>query len=232
MKNPWDSLKFWKRPDSGASEPAVSMGFPTAEQSYPTYATSILKDFIVSITRKPSPVVLDIGPVVGSNIEFFFELGIKIYMEDFLAAYSNPVYTKMVDEKLTWDDEKFFRENFDYADQFFDGLICWDLLSYLEPKFAKTFVERIAAKMKPDSLVLGFFYTQRPQAQIPVRKYKISSDSALEHIPQQLKMEVRKAYQTRDVTQLFSGYQSQKFYLLKHNMLEVMLKKRVPSELH
>jgi hypothetical protein len=45
-------------------------------------------------------------------------------------------------------------------------------------------------------------------------------------------MEVRKAYQTRDVTQLFSGYQSQKFYLLKHNMLEVMLKKRVPSELH
>ncbi len=226
MKNPWDSLKFWKRPGSADSGLAGAKPARSPELSYPTYPTSILKDFIAALGRKESPVVLDIGPVIGSNIEFFFSLGIKIYMEDFLAAYVKPTYTKMVDEKLTLDEEKFFGENFEYADQFFDGLICWDFLSYLEPKFAKVFVERIGAKMKPDSLVLGFFHTQKLQGQIPVHKYRISSESALEHIPQQLKMEIRKTYQTRDVTQLFTGYQSQRFYLLKHSVLEVMLRKQ------
>lgn len=173
--------------------------------------------------------MLDIGPVIGSNIEFFFSLGIKIYMEDFLQAYSKPSYTKIVDEKLTLDEEKFFAENFDYADGFFDGLICWDFLCYLEPRFAKVLVERIGAKLKPDGLVLAFFHTQKPEGQIPVRKYRISSQSALEHIPQQFKMEIRKVYQSRDVTQLFAGYQSQKFYLLKQNILEAMLRKQAPS---
>jgi hypothetical protein len=223
MKNPLDPLKFWKRQTS------VDPGKDSAQAAvaaHPCYPTSILKDFLTAMNRKTNPVVLDIGAVVGSNIEFFLSLGIKVYMEEFMAAFANPNYTAIIDDKIVLDEKKFFSENFDYADNFFDGLICWDFLSYVEPRFAKVFVERISTKMKPDSLVLGFFRTQKTQGPVALQKYRIMSESHLEYVPLVRQMEIRKVYQTRDVTQLFTGYESQRFYLLKHNMLEVLLKKR------
>jgi len=233
MKNPLDPFKFWKRADSNALAAGAATSVKSARAPTPAYAayqTRILKDFITAVTRKENPVVLDLGPVIGSNIEFFLNLGIKVYMEDFLAAYSNPKYSVLVDDKMTLDEQQFFVENFDYATDFFDGLICWDFLSYLDPKFARIFVDRISAKMKPDSLMLGFFRTQKTTGPQPLHKYRISSDAFLEYIPLDRKMEVKKVYQTRDVTQLFAGYHSQKFYLLKHQMLEVLLRKRSPEQ--
>jgi hypothetical protein len=232
MKKPLDSLKFWKRQSADeVAHPAANMPYRAATvPAHPTYPTSTLKDFIQAMSRKLNPVVLDIGPVIGSNVEFFLSLGIKIYMEEFLAAYLNPKYTTLIDDKMTLDEKKFFVENFDYAEGFFDGLIFWDFLSYVEPKFAKIFADRISTKMKPDSFILGSFRTQKSLGTVPLNKYRVCSETQLEYIPLGALMEVRKAYQTRDVTQLFSEYESQRFYLLKHNLLEVLLKKRAASQ--
>ena len=200
MKNPFDPFRFWKRNDTEASSASTAQSAKPAPAplvpAHPAYQTSILKDFIAAITRKENPVVLDLGPVIGSNIEFFLNLGIKVYMEDFLAAYSNPKYSILVDDKMTLNEQQFFSENFAYAHQFFDGLICWDFLSYLEPKFARVFVERISAKMKPDSLVLGFFRTQKSVGPTPLHKYRISSESFLEYIPLDRMMEIKKVLGT------------------------------------
>ncbi len=80
--------------------------------AHTSYQTSILKDFIAAVTRKENPVVLDLGPVIGSNIEFFLNLGIKVYMEDFLAAYSNPKYSILVDEKIDAERTAVFQREF------------------------------------------------------------------------------------------------------------------------
>src|SRR4030095_5982023 len=97
MKNPLDPFKFWKRDDPGTSSTSAAQSAKPARTAsapaHASYQTSILKDFIAAVTRKENPVVLDLGPVIGSNIEFFLNLGIKVYMEDFLAAYSNPKYS-------------------------------------------------------------------------------------------------------------------------------------------
>lgn len=233
MKKPLDPFKFWKRNDSDAPDASAAQSTKiarvTSASAHLSFQTSILKDFIAAIARKENPVVLDLGPVIGSNIEFFLNLGIKVYMEDFLAAYSNPKYWALVDEKRTLNEQQFFTENFAYADQFFDGLICWDFLSYLDPKFARVFVERITAKMKPDSLVVAFFRTQKGTGPMMLHKYRINSESFLEYIPLDRMMAIGKVYQTRDVTQLFTEFNSQKFYLLKHQVLEVLLRKRGPA---
>jgi hypothetical protein len=116
MKNPLDPFKFWKRNDttespSASAAQSVKPARAPSASAHASYQTSILKDFIASVTRKENPVVLDLGPVIGSNIEFFLNLGIKVYMEDFLAAYSNPKYSMLVDEKITLNEQQFFGEN-------------------------------------------------------------------------------------------------------------------------
>jgi hypothetical protein len=231
MKNLFDhytqsGLKFWKKlPSDGITENPC---LPTEEFSlpiHPSFPTSFLKDFVENVTRKKNPVILDVGRVIGSNIEFFLNLGIKVYLEDLLAAYVRPEYSVLTEEQSVWDDKNFFSSNFLYGDNYFDGLICWDVLDYVDPRFAKTFVERVYAKMKPESFVLAFFHTSKGPNPAPIHKYRVLYEARLEHIPLELKLEIRKVYQTRDINQLFSEYQSQKFCLLKHNMLEVLLKK-------
>ncbi len=232
MMKPIDQLiqskfKFWKRSqDVGSNERTRDIPKQAVISKYSVHPTTVLKEFIQYLTKKDSPTVLDIGPVIGSNIEYFFNYGIKTYMEDFLVAYTRPKYSVLTDDKLTLDEQTFFAENFTYEKEFFDGLICWDIVNYLDAAFARSFVERISNQMKPNSLVMGFFHIQKTQAFATAHKYRVVDDSSLEYIPVDLKLDIKNVYQTRDISQLFARYHSQKFCLLKNNMLEVLLKKR------
>ena len=52
----------------------------------PVFATKALRKFLSCLTSRESPVLLDLGPVVGSNVSFFGEqLGCKIFVEDIFA---------------------------------------------------------------------------------------------------------------------------------------------------
>ncbi len=226
MKNPFDSsYSFWKRPDPHTKGTEQTGSTAVSSLRYPTFPTKVIADFVGGIAKKPDRIVLDIGPVIGANIEYFLNFGIKIYMEDLLTAYAKPQYSALIDDKPTFDDERFFAENLKYEENYFDGLICWDVLDYLDAKFAKKFIAQISAKMKPGSLVLGFFHTHKAAGPDFTHKYRLVNESTLEYVPLERKMETKKIYPSREINQLFSGYQSQKFYLLKHNLLEVMLRK-------
>lgn len=231
MKNPFEHLKqsslnIWKRDSSvtardveGAKSSALS------SSSYPVYPTSILRDFVEQVTRKEHPVVLDIGTVIGTNVEYFFSSGIKIHMEDFLVAYLKPDYWAAIEGHMVLDEDRFFSENYNYSPGYFDGLICWDLLGFMEPGFAKHFVNRIASAMKPGGLIMALFHSVKPKEATTPFKHRLVSEGKLEYIPLDVRLEVKKAYQTRDINQLFSGFESLKFYLLKHNILEALLRK-------
>ncbi len=231
MKNPFEHLKhsglnLWKKDSPGATRDVVEGEASTLPSSaYPVYPTKILKDFVENVTRREYPVVLDIGPVIGSNVEYFLGSRIKIHMEDFLSAYLKPDYWAAVEGQMVLDEERFFSENFNYTEAYFDGLICWDLLSFMEPRFAKHYVDRIGLAMKPGGVVMALFHSVKPKEATPPSKHRLIGEGKLEYIPLDVKLEVKKAYQTRDINQLFGGFQSLKFYLLKHNILEVLLRK-------
>src|SRR4029450_4610017 len=57
---------------------------PSADD--PVFATKALRKFLSCLTSRESPVLVDLGPVVGSNVSFFGEqLGCKIFVEDLFA---------------------------------------------------------------------------------------------------------------------------------------------------
>ena len=50
------------------------------------YPTKALPKFLANMAAKPSPALLDLGPVVGGNVSFFGEeLGCRIRVEDVMA---------------------------------------------------------------------------------------------------------------------------------------------------
>ena len=224
MKKPFSKLgammgRVWGQ--TGAKESPGKGTHP----SHPTHPTHVMKDFIKGISAAPTPKILDIGPVVGSNVEFFLNHGIKVYMEDFVTAYLNPKYSLVLDGKITLNEPNFFKENLNYEVNSLNGLICWDYFCYLDPRFAGIFVEKISSMMKSGGLVMAFFHTHRMTGPSMIHKYRIQNELSLEYIPTGIRAEFKKAFQIRDVSQLFVGFQCQRSYLLKHNVIEILLRK-------
>src|SRR5215813_10772213 len=94
----------------------------------PVFATKALKKFLITLTSRPSPVLLDLGPVVGSNVSFFGEqLGCKIFVEDIFADVDRHVRDGKL-EALP----PFFQKRFQQSAGAVDGILCWDLFDYLD----------------------------------------------------------------------------------------------------
>ena len=59
---------------------------PSAAVDDPVFATKALRKFLTALTANARRSLLDLGPVVGSNVSFFGEqLGCKIFVEDIFA---------------------------------------------------------------------------------------------------------------------------------------------------
>src|SRR6266849_4477790 len=64
----------------------------------PVFATKALHKFLTCLTSRESPVLLDLGPVVGSNVSFFGEqLGCKILVEDIFADLDRHIRQGKID---------------------------------------------------------------------------------------------------------------------------------------
>src|SRR5207248_5678733 len=103
------------------SEPDVLP--PPAPVAEPVFATKALRKFLTTLTSRESPVLLDLGPVVGSNVSFFGEqLGCKIFVEDIFADLDRHVRQGTVDELPA-----FLKQRFPQQSESVDGILCWDL---------------------------------------------------------------------------------------------------------
>src|SRR5581483_3752687 len=86
-------------------------------------ASKVFPRFLSALTQQPAPVLLDLGPVVGSNISYFGDrLGCKIYIEDLIADV----------ERHARQGERgrlaqFLATRLTQEPGTVDGILCWDL---------------------------------------------------------------------------------------------------------
>src|SRR5260221_14449979 len=105
------------------SEPDVAQALQ-ATVADPVFATKALRKFLSCLTSRESPVLLDLGPVVGSNVSFFGEqLGCKIFVEDIFADVDRHVRAGTLDVLPA-----FLKKRFPQETGSVDGILCWDLI--------------------------------------------------------------------------------------------------------
>ncbi len=137
----------------GDAEEPLSLAEPAPSGS--TYATKALKKFLATLTSRPDPVLLDLGPVIGSNVSFFGEqLGCKIFVEDVYADIDRHERAG-----TTGDLAAFLAKRFTHAEGSIDGILCWDLLDFLDPASAQVVATALSRMLAVDGALLGFFST-------------------------------------------------------------------------
>jgi hypothetical protein len=124
----------------------------------PVHPTKVLARFIAGLSARSQPVLLDLGPVVGSNVSFFGEeLGCKIIVEDLSKDIDRHVRDGLLDQFPA-----FLMKRFPQESGSIDGILCWDVFDYLDKKSAKPLADQLVRMLRPDGVLLAFFVTAEP----------------------------------------------------------------------
>lgn len=195
----------------------------------PVHPTKVLARFIAGLSSRSQPVLLDLGPVVGSNVSFFGEeLGCKIIVEDLSKDIDRHVREGILDQFPVFLTKRFSQEPGSI-----DGILCWDLFDYIDKKSAESLAQQLIRLLRPDGVLLAFFATAEPQQGIkPEYTRHIVVDKAnLQHRPYAAARAKQRPLPNRDIQRLFEPLRVVEQFLLKTNRREVLFRNAtgVPS---
>ena len=202
-----------------ADAPAV--GTQAAHGDAPVVPSKGLPKFIAGLSQLDSPLLLDFGPVIGSNVEFFGErLGCKLFIEDLLADVERHTRGGTID---AFPDS--LAKRFRHADGSVDGILCWDIFDFLDKKAAPALATQIVRMLKPGGSVMGFFCSL-PVEHASLTKFEIVDDKSLRHRPHPGSAGPKRVLQNRDIIRMFEGLVVSDSFLLKSNTREMLLRRK------
>jgi hypothetical protein len=195
---------------------------PSAANTYPTKA---LPRFLAALSAKEQPVLLDLGTVVGENVNFFGEhLGCKISVEDLAKDID-----RHVREDTLRELPAFLEKRFPQAAESFDGIICWDVFDFLDRPAGQVLAKQMIRMLKPDGMVLAFFnHSEHPVTSSTYTRHLVVDQRTLEHKPYPAARGKQRPLPNRDIQRMFEPLRITEQFLLKTNMREVVLRK-VPA---
>ena len=206
-------------PRKGRNDAAPSGGGAALAEDGQPFPTKALRKFLGSLTSREAPVLLDLGPVVGSNVGFFGErLGCKILIEDLFGDLERHLrdgtttFAEVLTGRLKHDAESV------------DGILCWNFFDYLDAPAAKVLASALTKLLRPDGALLGFFTTV-PVADTRFAKYVILDEDTLKQKPYTSAGKKRAALPYRDIIRLFDGLNVAESFLLKTNIREFLFRK-------
>lgn len=192
----------------------------------PVYPTKALKRFLGSLGTRPQPVLLDLGPVVGSNVTFFGEqLGCKILVEDLSKDLDRHVLEGRLEELPA-----FFEARFSHVTDQIDGILCWDIFDYLERRAAERLARQLVRVLRPEAVLLAFFSTADPRSAVRATytKHVVVEPGALQYRPYTAARGKQPPLLNRGIQRLFEPLRITEQFLLKNNLREVLFRK--PAE--
>lgn len=186
----------------------------------PLHPTKALSKFLKHLQTRENPAIVDLGPVVGSNVTFFGEqLGCRIRVEDVAADIDRHVKADTVDQLPA-----FFSTRFRLEPESIDGILCWDVFDYLDRAAAQSLANALTRLLRPDGTLLGFFSTAEARANV-YTKYVVVDETNLRYRTYPATRPRQRALLNRDIIRLFGGLRVTDSFLMKTHLREILFRK-------
>lgn len=212
--------RFGGRRDATTEGPGADSDSTTSDSTGAVYATKALRKFLATLTARPDPVLLDLGPVIGPNVSFFGEqLGCKIIVEDLYADVERHTRAGTLDTL-----PEVFSRRLPQPDQSVDGVLCWDLIDFLDPPAAQAVALQLSRVLKVDGALLGFFSTAAVR-ETTFTKFVVVDETNLRHRPYGPARTRARVLQNRDIIKLFDGLRVSDSFLLQTNLREILFRR-------
>lgn len=180
-----------------------------------THTSMILQLFVELLGQRKRVCLLDLGPIIGTNIAFFSHRASRLCVCDLFGRLDQALSRKRpLDE--AW-------RNLNYPPAHFDGILLWDFLDHLENVWALRMVQVMSRWIKPEGMVVVLSGDQqRPQT--PVTAFGVDDDFRLQEKPiPRLHLPVYPR-QNREVMALMHAFSSIKSFIYRNGIREYLFR--------
>lgn len=215
---------------------------PSAISSRRRNSTNNLKRLIELLAPCPAPRLLDVGRLCDQNIEWLIHHRFKVTVDDQITSLLPPPRSTPSPPRPPTTPSKSIapRPGGKPASKptppasvielhqpagAFDVILCWDLFDYLEGSGAEQSLPRLADLLKPRGYLLAFFNCERTTAR-PATRYRIVGPEQLEYEPLPQASPPCRAYENREIVELFDTFDLINSCYLPNQMREILVQKR------
>lgn len=183
-------------------------------------ATSkVFPRFVAALAQQPAPVLLDLGPVVGSNISYFGDrLSCKIYVEDLVADVEAHARRGERDRL-----PQFLGTRLTQPPDSVDGILCWDLFDFLDRPAGQMLAARLAPLLRRGGALYGLFGTTTVEL-TAYSRFVVEADDRLRLKSFPASPVRRHVLLTRDINKMFNGLVVAESVLLKSSTRETLFR--------
>jgi hypothetical protein len=205
-----------KTEDSSAtSEPEAT---PVSSDVLTT--SKVFPRFMAALAHQPAPMLLDLGPVVGTNITFFGDrLACKIFVEDLFADVEAHA-RKSTREALAAD----LLTRVAHEPDSIDGILCWDLFDFLDRATGQALASKLTKLLRSGGALYGLFGTT-PIDLTHYTRFVVESEDTLRLRTSPATPTRRNVMLTRDINKMFEGLTVTESVLLKTSTRETLFRK-------
>lgn len=177
--------------------------------------------FLGALGSQPSPIILDLGPVVGSNVSFFGDrLSCKMLIEDLREEVEAAVREGRTAELAGALTSRVT----DAVSEPVHGVLCWDVFDCLDRPTARALAACLRGILRPKGVLHGLFGTTA--ADLDYRtKFIVQSDTSVKCRREPAPRLRRYALQTGEISRLFDGLSTIESVLLQNHTREVLFRK-------
>ena len=190
----------------------------------PTFPTMALPKLLAALKAREQSVLLDLGPVVGTNVTFFGErLGCKIFDEDLFSDIDRHARAGTLDHL-----PRFFASRFQRLEGSVDGILCWDVFDYLDKPAAQSLAAQLTRLLRPEGVILAFFSTTAPKDSPRCYvKQTVVNDTTLRHREYPAEQSRQAPLLNHDIIRMFEPARVMEQFLLKTHARELFF--RLPA---
>jgi hypothetical protein len=183
-----------------------------------------LEEFFTHIRDTTGLTILDLGGANQQNVSFITGLGHRLYSENFLQILNDTFGVEdTVDQSNPGQIDYFLKQTLDYENGYFDGVLVWDVLEYMNPALLSAVVERLHRIVRGKGYMLAFFHADAKLESVPYYTFRIQEVKTLEITQSGLRRPAQ-LHNNRSVEKLFGKFESVKFFLTKEQLREVIVK--------
>lgn len=210
-----------RRSPSKLRKPEVNPDETSRPQSH-VHRSPGLKALLDSLNVDSSYQILDLGPALGPNVEFFSRFSCRLEIADFFGSLVSDTSLR---ERIQEFPEAVVGELLPQDADRFDVVLVWDLFNYLERDILRFLVTHLARICRPGAQMLAFISTS---SEIPDQPYafKIVDREHLSYEVRSDKTRPGPKVSPAEAERLFQGFKIDRAVLLRNKVREYLLVRR------
>jgi hypothetical protein len=203
-----------RRAESPQAAPAPAAPVET------TVTSKVFPKFLSAVAQQPSPTLLDLGPVVGSNVTFFGDrLACKMHVEDLFADVES--FNKRGDRAGLL---AFLATRLSQAPDWIVVVLCWYFFDFLDKRSGLVVASKLAMLVRRGGALYGTFGTTPVELKNYSRTVVAAEDSLKPRLYPATPVP-RTVLLTRDIIKMFDGLIVAESMLLKSSTRETLFRR-------